>query len=81
VGPYKDVEFPVWRGVVAPKTMSPAAVKFWSEAFKKVSETEAWKNDYIAKYKLQPAYMDAAQAKAFMAEFQATYLKKIGLNK
>jgi putative tricarboxylic transport membrane protein len=81
VGAYKDVEFPVWRGVVAPKNMSPAAVAYWSEAFRKVSETDAWKNDYIAKYKLQPAYMSAEDAEKFMADFQATYMKSIGLSK
>jgi len=81
VGAYKDVEFPVWRGIVGPKSMSPEAVKFWTAALKKVSETAAWQNDYIAKYKLQPFYLDAAAAKAYMAEFQATYMASQGIAK
>jgi len=78
VGSYKDVEFPVWRGVVGPKAMSPKAAAFWSNAFKAVSETDAWKNDYIGKFKLVPSFMDHEQAKAFMTKFEADYLKSIG---
>lgn len=78
IGAYKDVEYPVWRGVVGPKGMSPAAAKFWSGALKAVSETAAWQNDYIAKFKLQPSYMNNEEAAAFMADFQASYLKSIG---
>ncbi|MBU0927741.1 MAG: tripartite tricarboxylate transporter substrate binding protein [Spirochaetes bacterium] len=78
LGAYKDVEFPVWRGVVAPKSMSPAAVAYWSRALKEVSESAAWQSDYIGKFKLQPAYMTSSETAAFMAEFQATYLKSIG---
>ena len=78
VGNYKDVEFPVWRGVVGPKTMSPAAAAYWSNAFKAVSESETWKKDYIGKFKLLPSFMDQKDAKAFMAEFEQNYLKTIG---
>ncbi|MCX7774716.1 MAG: tripartite tricarboxylate transporter substrate-binding protein [Spirochaetaceae bacterium] len=78
VGPYKNVEYPVWRGVVGPKSMSPAAVKFWSSVFKAVSESEAWKTGYIEKYKLQPFYMDYEQAREYMTDYQADYLKSIG---
>lgn len=78
LGTYKNVEMPVWRGVVGPKGMSPAAVKFWSDALKKVSESEEWKTGYIEKYKLVPEFRDAAEAKAYMAAFELVYLKSIG---
>jgi putative tricarboxylic transport membrane protein len=78
IGAYKDVEYPVWRGIVAPGTMSPAAVKFWSDAFKAVSESSAWQNDYITKYKLVSSYMTSDEAAEFMSDFQAGYLKSIG---
>lgn len=78
IGPYKDVEYPVWRGVVGPKAMSPAAAKFWTEAFKAVSESDAWKNDYIGKFKLLSEFQNNEQAAKFMSEFQASYLKSIG---
>ncbi len=78
VGSYKDVEFPVWRGVVGPKTMSPAAAAYWSNAFKAVSESEAWQKDYIGKFKLLPSFMDQKAAKEFMTKFEQDYLKSIG---
>lgn len=78
VGQYKDVEYPTWRGVVGPKNMSPAAAKFWTETFKAISDSDAWKNDYLGKFKLQPSYMNKDEAAKFMAEFQAGYLKSIG---
>ena len=78
IGSYKDVEYPVWRGVVGPKAMSPAAVKFWSDALKAVSETAAWKDNYLGKFKLLSDYRNSADAAAFMADFQASYLKSIG---
>ncbi len=78
IGSYKDVEFPVWRGVVGPKGMSPKAAEFWSNAFKTVSETDAWKNDYIGKFKLVPSFMDQQAAKAFMTKYEEDYLKSIG---
>jgi len=42
VGSYKDGEYPVWRGVVGPQAMSPAAAKYWSDVCKTVSESAAW---------------------------------------
>ena len=78
IGNYKDVEYPVWRGVVGPKEMSPFAAKFWTDALKVVSESDTWNNNYIAKFKLQPNYMNKDAAAEFMAEFQANYLKSIG---
>ena len=77
LGNYNNVEYPVWRGVVGPKGMSAEAAKFWSDAFKVVTNTDAWKNDYIAKNKLQPEYMTHEEAAAFMAKFQADYLKTL----
>lgn len=78
VGPYKNVEYPVWRGVVGPKGMSQAAAKYWSGVFKAVSDSDAWKAGYIEKYKLQPFYMDYEQAKDYMTTYQNDYLKSIG---
>ncbi len=78
LGSYKNVEMPVWRGVVGPKDMSPAAAAYWSGVFKAVSDSEAWKTEYIGKYKLVPEFRDSQAATAYMADFQANYLKSIG---
>ncbi len=77
-GPYKNVENPIWRGVVGPKAMSPEAAAFWSNAFKAVSESAEWKANYIDKYKLVPEFKDKDAAKAYMQEFEKTTLKALG---
>lgn len=77
VGEYNDVEVPVWRGVVGPKGMSEDALAFWSDVFKQVSESEAWKTEYLEANKLLSHYMDAATAKEFMTNFQVEYLKTL----
>lgn len=79
IGDYEDVEVPVWRSVVAPASMSDEAVAFWTDALKKVSETEKWQNDYIAKYKLIPEYMDAATATGYISEFEKNFMASKGI--
>ena len=78
VGAYANVENPIWRGVVAPKSMSAEAAAFWSSAFEAVSKSEAWLNDYISKYKLVSEFKNSVQAKAYMEKFEADYLKSLG---
>ena len=78
VGPYKNVEFPVWRGIVGPAAMTPEAQAFWSAALKKVTETDTWKNDYIAKFKLIPVYMTYQETTDYMAKFEKEYLANFG---
>lgn len=70
IGDYKNVESPVWRGVVAPKSMPDEAVQFWSDALKAVSESEAWQKDYIEKNLLTSMFLDHNEAQAYMADYQ-----------
>ncbi|MEG1943715.1 MAG: tripartite tricarboxylate transporter substrate-binding protein, partial [Angelakisella sp.] len=76
---YKNVEVPVWRGVVGPKNMSDEAVAFWTAAFKTVSESSKWKEGYIAKNMLLSNYMDSAEALTYMTNFQKDYMAKQGI--
>lgn len=79
VGDYNDVEVPVWRGVAAPAAMSDAAVQYWSDTLKAVSETEQWKTEYIEANKLIEEYMDTAAATDYVTQYEADYLAKKGL--
>ncbi|MBO4394436.1 MAG: tripartite tricarboxylate transporter substrate binding protein [Spirochaetales bacterium] len=81
LGPYKDVEIPIWRGAVGPAAMSDAAVEFWSGVFKAVFDSEAFQTGYIQKNGLVPMYKDYKEAAAFMAEAEQTYLKKYNKSK
>lgn len=71
---YADVEFPVWRGIVGPKEMSPEAAAYWSAALEKVSETDRWEEEYISKNLLIPEYMNHDNTCEYMESFQAEYL-------
>lgn len=65
---YKLVEFPVWRGVIASKNMSPEAQRFWNDTFRKVTETERWKKDYLERFLLAPNFNDLEQTRAAVAK-------------
>ena len=77
IGDYENVEVPVWRGVAAPAAMSDAAVKFWSDAMQKVSETQTWKENYIEKNKLVPQFMNHEQATEYVTKYEADYLETL----
>lgn len=79
IGKYEDVEVPVWRGIAAAGNMSESAVKFWSEEFKKVSETEKWKKDYLEKNKLIDNYLTAEEATKYVTEYEKNYMETRGI--
>ncbi|MCF0238321.1 MAG: tripartite tricarboxylate transporter substrate binding protein [Sphaerochaetaceae bacterium] len=74
---YNDVEVPVWRGVVGPKTMSAAAAAYWVDCLQKVTETQSWK-DYLEKNGLMGQFIGGDDAVAYMQNYQKDYLAKIG---
>ena len=80
IGDYEDVEVPVWRGVAAPAAMSDAAVAFWTEALQKVSETQAWNDEYLVPNQLISQYMNSTDATAYVSEYEADYMATNGLS-
>lgn len=70
---YQVVENPMWRGVVASASMSEEAQQYWSDVFKKVSESDAWK-EYLSKYLLSPYYNDLETSRQIMMDANDTYL-------
>ncbi|WP_188397731.1 tripartite tricarboxylate transporter substrate binding protein [Sporomusa sp. GT1] len=64
---YKDVVFQQFRGIAGPPDMSPAAVKFWVETFRKATQTEQWKKDYLAKNGLTEHFLEPEEYKTFLA--------------
>ena len=57
--------------------MSQEARAYWSEQLKKVSETEAWQKDYIAKYMLISDFMDTEAATMYVKQYESDYLATI----
>lgn len=62
---YSDIELREVRALAGPPEMSAEAITFYDEVIKQVTETDQWKNDYIAVNNLEAVYMTAAEAKAF----------------
>ena len=53
------------RAIAGPPDMSPEAIAIYVEMLRKVSETDEWKNDYIAKNYLDSVFYDAAKTKDY----------------
>jgi putative tricarboxylic transport membrane protein len=70
---YKNVVFQQFRGIAGPPDMSPEAVKFWVEAFRKASQTEQWKKDYLAKNSLTEHFLEPEAYKKFLGEENQKY--------
>lgn len=79
VGSYKNVEVPVWRGVAAPKSMSADAVKYYTEALKKVSDSSTWKTEYIEIYKLISDYKNSTDATTFVKQYESEFMASKGI--
>ena len=60
--------------------MSPEAAQFWSDTLKKVSETDQWKNDYLAKNLLIGNYLTLEETKEFMTQQQVDYMAANGIS-
>ena len=73
---FKLVQFPVWRGVIASKKMSPEALAFWNDAFRKVTETERWKKDYLEKFLLAPNFHNVEESRAAMLKTEKDIMGK-----
>ena len=60
--------------------MSDEAYAYWDAALAKVSETDQWKTDYLEKNKLIGEYRNAADATAYVTEYEADYMAANGIH-
>jgi putative tricarboxylic transport membrane protein len=59
---------PQARGIIGPPDMPPEAVKYYSDLFRKLSETQAW-NDYMKQTQVDNAYLASKETGAFLLEY------------
>ena len=79
-----DVIFKFFRGVVAPPGLPPEVVAYYESAMKKMSETKAWKENYLAKNLLRPAWQGSKDFTKTVYDSDAVFaetLKSLGLIK
>ena len=65
---YPEILSAETRVVLGPPNMSPDAVAFYETLLRKVTSTERWKKDYIARNNLTPLFMDSKQTKAHLQD-------------
>lgn len=78
---YDEIVFQQFRGIAGAPGMSKEAVEFWADVFKKVTESDRWKTEYLDKNGLTSKYIAGDEFAEFLANEEAKYkeiLKSIG---
>ncbi len=79
-----DFVFYFFRGIAAPPKIAPEVITYYQNLMKKVSDSSAWKDQYLKKYMLSPYYLSSADFGKFVAKNEAAFLeilKDLGLLK
>lgn len=65
------------RSVVGPEDMGEEATQWWVDTLRKVTETEKWKEQYIARNLLTPVFWTGDEANAYLDGLRANYEKAL----
>jgi putative tricarboxylic transport membrane protein len=65
---FKIPDVPQARGLVGPPNMPPEALRYYSDLFRKVTESKSWQ-DYMNQTQTQNAYLDSTASRKFMEEY------------
>ena len=77
-----DIDFRMFRGFAGAPGMSDAALAYWQEVCRQVSEDPAWTEDYVQARGLIPTFLIGDELQAFMEDQYNTYYeaqKELGL--
>lgn len=73
-----------YRGIAAPQNIPPETAAFYENMFKRMVESSSWKENYLKKYMLSPAWMGSKEFAKVVAqneEESKEILKDLGLLK
>jgi putative tricarboxylic transport membrane protein len=79
-----DVVFKFYRGVVAPPDLPAEVVAYYEAMMKKLNDSKAWKENYLAKYILSPGWQGSKEFTKTVADSETVFeetLKSLGLIK
>ena len=79
-----DVIFKFYRGGVAPPGLPPEVVAYYESMLKSLSDTKAWKENYLAKNMLSPGWQTSQEFTKTVHDSEAMFedaLKSLGLIK
>jgi putative tricarboxylic transport membrane protein len=74
----------MFRSVVGPAGLPADSALFYEAMFKKLKDSQRWKEDYLKKYMLSPAWMGSGEGTKFVGQVEETcvaVLKELGLQK
>ena len=71
---YTDIEAPMWRGFVAPTSISDEAYAYYLDIFTQLIESDTWAEEYVEKYAASPVYLIGEEAQAYMEQTEADYI-------
>ena len=77
-------EFDFFRAIAAPPKIAPEVVAYYGNLMRRVSDSQAWKDNYLNKYMLSPLFLEGKDAVEFVATNEkifADILKDLGLVK
>ena len=78
-----DSVFTSVQGVVFPRDLTPAQIRFWDDRFRELSQAPEWLAS-MAQFEVTPRFMDHAQAQAYLQrEFKTSsqMLRELGMIK
>jgi putative tricarboxylic transport membrane protein len=70
-----DVTFKMFRGIAAPPGIPPAAAAHYEGVMKRLAESPAWREKYLDKYMLTPAWMGRQEFSKFVAQSEDEFRK------
>jgi putative tricarboxylic transport membrane protein len=79
-----DVTFDFFRGIAAPPGIPAETVAFYEKMMKQVSDSKAWKENYLKKYMLTTRYLDSKEFTKSVAQSETVFreiLKELGFVK
>jgi len=68
-----DVTFYLFRGVVAPSGIPEETIAFYENMLKRVTETAAWKRNYLDRHMLSHAWVGYKEYTAFIIDQEKIY--------
>jgi putative tricarboxylic transport membrane protein len=72
-----DCEIGMWRGLIAPAGLQPAAIAFWERTLAAATATPEWQAELAKKYWAN-TYMAGAQERAFLDEERTRMTSALG---
>ncbi|MHB8771324.1 MAG: Bug family tripartite tricarboxylate transporter substrate binding protein [Syntrophales bacterium] len=77
-------EFDFFRAIAAPPKIKPEVAAYYENLMKRMSDSQAWKDNYLNKYMLSPMFLGSKDTAAFVAKNEKIFgdiLKDLGLVK